>query len=56
MLAARGARNFDQGEEKIEDEAAASTLREKGKKIRSRAALIALLLTVVAAYAIFSVE
>ena len=46
MLAARGARNLDKGEEKIEDEASATALREKAKSIRSRSALFALLLTV----------
>jgi hypothetical protein len=46
VLAARGARNLDQGEEKIADEASAAALRKKAKRIHFRAVIFALLLTI----------
>ena len=47
-LAARGVRNMDNGEEPIEDEAAARLLREKARRINRRAMLVAAIVTLVA--------
>lgn len=44
-LAARGSRNLDAGEEKIEDEALVVQLRGQARKVHGRSALIAALLT-----------
>jgi hypothetical protein len=48
VLAARGARNLDAGEEKIEDEKAAAALRKKVPLLLLRAGALAIVLTIVA--------
>ena len=47
-LAARGARNMDRGEEKIDDRAECESLRTQARRINRRAILVAALLTGVA--------
>jgi hypothetical protein len=46
ILAKRGARNLDEGEEKINDEGLASRLRKKAAGIRVRSLLAAAVLTI----------
>ena len=46
-MAARGTRNMDAGEEKIEDEATVSQLREKSRRINRRAIITAAVVTLV---------
>jgi len=46
-MAARGTRNMDTGEEKIEDKSVASQLRLQARRIHRRALIIALLLTLI---------
>jgi hypothetical protein len=45
ILAARGLRNLDSGEEKIEDETLIAGLRRQGRKVHAESVLTALLLT-----------
>ena len=45
VLAARGARNLDAGEEKIEDQELAAALRKKARSMRARSLIAALVLT-----------
>lgn len=47
-MAARGTRNMDAGEEKIEDERLIARLREKAKGVHRRALLTAVVITLVA--------
>jgi hypothetical protein len=47
-LAARGVRNMDDGDARIEDEPAARALRDKARRINRRAMLVAALVTLVA--------
>jgi hypothetical protein len=47
-LAARGARNMDQGEEAIEDERVAARLRGVARRIHRRALVTAIIVTLVA--------
>jgi len=47
-MAARGTRNMDTGEEKIEDEGLIQQLRGKARQINRRAIITALVVTVVA--------
>jgi hypothetical protein len=46
-MAARGTRNMDAGEEKIEDEATVSRLRDKSRRINRRAIITAAVVTLV---------
>jgi len=50
VLAARGSRNLDGGEEKINDSAEADRLRRKARRIHIKVALTAAVLTVLASY------
>lgn len=50
LLAARGLRNLDAGEEAIEDSAAIALLGRVARKIHLRALLLALALTLVAVW------
>jgi hypothetical protein len=46
-MAARGTRNMDAGEEKVEDEAVVSRLRDKARRINRRALITAAVITLV---------
>ena len=46
-MAARGTRNIDAGEEKIEDESAVEQLRTKARQINRRAMITAIVITLV---------
>ncbi len=46
-MAARGTRNMDAGEERIEDESLLSSLRDKARRIHRRALVTALVITLV---------
>ena len=48
MLASRGARDLDRGEEKIEDEKAVAAVRGQARQMHLRAAALALILTIIA--------
>jgi hypothetical protein len=48
MLAARGARDLDRGEDKIEDDKAAAALRGQARLLHLSAAAWAVILTIVA--------
>ena len=47
-MAARGTRNMDTGEEKMDDEGLIRQLREKSRKIHRRALITAIIVTLVA--------
>lgn len=47
-MAARGTRNMDAGEEKIEDEGEVKELRSTARKIHRRALITAIIVTLVA--------
>ena len=47
-MAARGTRNMDHGEEKIEDEKALALLRLQARRVHLRALILAVALTLVA--------
>jgi hypothetical protein len=47
-MAARGTRNMDTGEEKMDDEGLKRQLREKARKINRRALITAIIVTLVA--------
>jgi hypothetical protein len=47
-MAARGTRNMDTGEEKVEDEAEVKQLRATARKIHRRALITAIIVTLVA--------
>ncbi len=47
-MAARGTRNMDQGEEKIEDAAELRRLRQQARRVHRKALVLAGVLTVVA--------
>ena len=50
MLAARGSRNLDGGEERVNDSDVATGLRRKAKRIHVKAVLTAALLTLLGFY------
>lgn len=47
-MAARGTRNMDTGEEKMDDEGLIKKLREKARKLNRRALITAIIVTLVA--------
>jgi hypothetical protein len=48
VLAARGARDLDRGEEKIEDEKAAAALRRQARQLHLGAVALAVVLAIIA--------
>jgi hypothetical protein len=52
VLAARGARNLDDGERKVDDENSAAVLKRRARRLHAWSFLVALLLMVIAIFII----